>query len=153
MESFERIYLDLSKQPGKCRIAESGVGWKPSGGGDTWTLDKNEVGGAQWSRAAKGHELRIFSRTKGIIQLDGYDQEVSAANLFVLDQLWTHCSRISIASPKLSSSFMVSISKARSMHCGVGIGGRVNSESKSLHSTFRIGQPLNYHTLKYRTRI
>jgi len=87
MESFERIYLDLSKQPGKCRIAESGVGWKPSGGGDTWTLDKNEVGGAQWSRAAKGHELRISSRTKGIIQLDGFDQEVSALNLLTVSKL------------------------------------------------------------------
>jgi hypothetical protein len=31
-ESFDNIYLDLSKEPGKCRLAESGLGWKPSGG-------------------------------------------------------------------------------------------------------------------------
>ncbi|KAK3178635.1 FACT complex subunit [Lepraria neglecta] len=75
MESFERIHLDLSKQPGKCRIAETGLGWKPSGGGDTFTLDASNIGGAQWSRAAKGYELKILSRTSGVIQLDGFDQE------------------------------------------------------------------------------
>ncbi|MCJ1230061.1 FACT complex subunit [Toensbergia leucococca] len=75
MESFEGIYLDLSKQPGKCRIAESGLGWKPSGGGDTFTLDGSNVGGAQWSRAARGFELKILSRSSGVIQLDGFDQE------------------------------------------------------------------------------
>ena len=77
MESFEGIYLDLSKQPGKSRIAESGLGWKPSGGGETFTLDGNNIGGAQWSRAARGFELKILSRTSGVIQLDGFDQEVS----------------------------------------------------------------------------
>ena len=77
MESFENIHLDLSKQPGKCRIAESGLGWKPSGGGDTFTLDGGNVAGAQWSRAARGYELKILSRTSGVIQLDGFDQEAS----------------------------------------------------------------------------
>ncbi|PWY90741.1 FACT complex subunit pob3 [Aspergillus heteromorphus CBS 117.55] len=75
MESFDNIYLDLSKQHGKCKLAESGLGWKPSGGGDTFTLDSSNIGAAQWSRAAKGHELKILSRTSGVIQLDGFDQE------------------------------------------------------------------------------
>ena len=76
MESFEGIHLDLSKLPGKCRIAESGLGWKPSGGGDTFTLSGNDISSAQWSRAARGYELKISSRNSGIIQLDGFDQEV-----------------------------------------------------------------------------
>ncbi|MCJ1300780.1 FACT complex subunit [Hypocenomyce scalaris] len=75
METFENIYLDLSKQPGKCRIAESGLGWKPSGGGDTFTLDSSNIGGAQWSRAARGYELKILSRISGVVQLDGFEQE------------------------------------------------------------------------------
>ncbi|KAE8362885.1 hypothetical protein BDV27DRAFT_13343 [Aspergillus caelatus] len=75
MESFDNIYLDLSKQPGKCKLAESGLGWKPSGGGETFTLDSSNVGAAQWSRAAKGYELKILSRSSGVIQLDGFDQE------------------------------------------------------------------------------
>ncbi|KAJ6000023.1 FACT complex subunit pob3 [Penicillium waksmanii] len=74
-ESFDNIYLDLSKQPGKCKLAESGLGWKPSGGGETFTLDSSNIGAAQWSRAAKGFELKILSRTSGVIQLDGFDQE------------------------------------------------------------------------------
>lgn len=81
MESFERIYLDLSKQAGKCRIAETGLGWKPSGGGDTFTLDASNIASAQWSRAAKGYELKILSRTSGVIQLDGFDQEVRTLQL------------------------------------------------------------------------
>lgn len=75
MENFENIYLDISKQPGKCRIADSGLGWKPAGGG-AFTLDSSNIGSAQWSRAARGYELKILSRTSGIIQLDGFEQEV-----------------------------------------------------------------------------
>ena len=76
-ESFDDIYLDLSKKPGKCRIAESGLGWKPSTG-DTFTLDKADVTSAQWSRAARGHELKIFARNDRVVQLDGFRQEVSS---------------------------------------------------------------------------
>lgn len=75
-ETFENIYLDLSKQSGKCRFAESGLGWKPSGGGETFTLDASQIGAAQWSRASKGYELKILSRNVGVIQLDGFEQEV-----------------------------------------------------------------------------
>lgn len=72
METFENIFLDLSKQSGRCRFAESGLGWKPSGGGDTFTLDKAEIVSAHWSRAAKGQEVKILSRNHGVIQLDGF---------------------------------------------------------------------------------
>lgn len=75
-ESFDNIYLDLSKESGKCRFAETGFGWKPSGGGDTFTLDANQIGGAYWSRAAKGYEVKILQRNSGIVQLDGFQQEV-----------------------------------------------------------------------------
>ncbi|PCG98412.1 protein of unknown function DUF1747 [Penicillium occitanis (nom. inval.)] len=51
------------------------MGWRPSGGGETFTLDSSNIGAAQWSRAAKGFELKILSRTSGVIQLDGFDQE------------------------------------------------------------------------------
>ncbi|KAM4062210.1 structure-specific recognition protein (SSRP1) domain-containing protein [Hirsutella rhossiliensis] len=75
IESFDSIYLDLSKESGKCRFAETGFGWKPAGGGDTFTLDHSNIGGAQWSRASKGYEVRILQRSSGIIQLDGFHQE------------------------------------------------------------------------------
>jgi len=78
-ESFDNIYLNLSKEPGKCRLAESGLGWKPTGG-QTFTLDKSELISAQWSRAAKAHELKIYARHAGVVQLDGFKQEVSAHN-------------------------------------------------------------------------
>lgn len=72
MERFDNIYLDLSKQPGSCRFAESGLGWKPSGGAEPVTLDKNEIVAAHWSRAAKGHEVKVLSRNNGVLQFDGF---------------------------------------------------------------------------------
>ncbi|KIV91867.1 FACT complex subunit pob3 [Exophiala mesophila] len=75
METFENIYLDLSKQSGRCRLAESGLGWKPSGGSDPFTLDNNQIAAAQWSRASKGYELKIITRDPSVIQLDGFEQE------------------------------------------------------------------------------
>ena len=76
-ESFDNIYLNLSKQPGKCRLAESGLGWKPASGGQTFTLDKSDLPSAQWSRAARGHELKIYARNEGVVQLDGFKEDVS----------------------------------------------------------------------------
>ena len=65
----------MSKDNGKCRFAESGLGWKPAGGGDAFTLDQSNIGGAQWSRAAKGYEVKILQRNSSIIQLDGFQQD------------------------------------------------------------------------------
>lgn len=78
-ESFDDIYLDLSKQPGKCRLAESGLGWKPAGG-QTFTLDKSEFISAQWSRAARGYEMKIYARNAGVVQLDGFKADVRVAD-------------------------------------------------------------------------
>ncbi|KAM0503966.1 hypothetical protein ACHAQF_003406 [Verticillium nonalfalfae] len=75
IESFDSIFLDLSKSSGKCRFAETGLGWKPAGGGDTFTLDASAIASAQWSRAAKGYEIKILSRDTRIIQLDGFPQD------------------------------------------------------------------------------
>jgi structure-specific recognition protein 1 len=75
-ENFDNIYLDLSKESGKCRFADNGFGWKPSGGSDAFTLDVSNIGGAQWSKAARGYEVKILQRNSGIVQLDGFQQEV-----------------------------------------------------------------------------
>jgi structure-specific recognition protein 1 len=80
-ESFDNIYLDLSKESGKCRFAETGFGWKPSGGGNTFTLDASNIANAQWSRAARGYEIKILQRNSGIVQLDGFQQEVRSLRL------------------------------------------------------------------------
>ncbi|KAM3070475.1 FACT complex subunit [Clarireedia jacksonii] len=75
MESFDNIYLDLSRESGRCRFAETGFGWKPSGGGDTFTLEGSNIAGAQWSRASKGFEVKLLLRNSDVCQLDGFAQE------------------------------------------------------------------------------
>jgi structure-specific recognition protein 1 len=75
-ENFEGIYLDLSKKSGRFRLSEQGLGWKAGGGGDLWTLDKDMLISASWSRAAKGFELKIMAKPRDVIQLDGFAEEV-----------------------------------------------------------------------------
>ncbi|KAI1504172.1 FACT complex subunit pob-3 [Biscogniauxia marginata] len=74
-ENFDSIFLDLSKESGKCRFAENGLGWKPSAGGNTFTLDRGDIAAAQWSRAAKGYEVKVLKRSSEIVHLDGFQQE------------------------------------------------------------------------------
>lgn len=83
-ESFDGIYLNLSELAGACRFAMTGVGWKVAGGteGATWTLDKSLIGSGQWSRAARGYEVKILPRNSedGIVQLDGFKHDVSSSS-------------------------------------------------------------------------
>lgn len=70
-EAFNEIYLNLSRKPGATRFSDSGFGWKPANG-ETYTCDQSQIISAQWSRAARGYEVKILSRNDGVIQLDGF---------------------------------------------------------------------------------
>jgi structure-specific recognition protein 1 len=70
-EAFNEIYLNLSRKPGATRFSDSGFGWKPTNG-ETYTCDQSQIISAQWSRAARGYEVKILSRNDGVIQLDGF---------------------------------------------------------------------------------
>ncbi|KAK4917054.1 FACT complex subunit, partial [Elasticomyces elasticus] len=77
-EKFEGIHLDLSKQPGSFRCAESGLGWKPAGSSNdssTFTLDSKSIQHAGFSRASKGWELKVMTKDDKVIQFDGFEQE------------------------------------------------------------------------------
>lgn len=77
VEEFNSIYLDLSKQPGKVKFAEAGLAWRPSAGGENFGLDGQQFSQCQWSRGARGYEVKILLRDSGVIQLDGFEGEVS----------------------------------------------------------------------------
>lgn len=80
IEEFSGIYLDLSKQPGKVKFAEAGLAWKPTGGAGgegSFARDGQQFFQCQWSRGARGHEVKILLRDSGLIQLDGFEAEVS----------------------------------------------------------------------------
>ena len=70
-EAFNDIYLNLSRKPGATRFSDSGFGWKPANG-ETYTCDQSQILSAQWSRAARGYEVKILSRNDGVVQLDGF---------------------------------------------------------------------------------
>lgn len=76
IESFDNIYLNLSKESGKCRFAESGLGWKLPGSEKAFTIDRDDIASAQWSRAAKGYEVKILKRSKTeLVHLDGFQED------------------------------------------------------------------------------
>jgi structure-specific recognition protein 1 len=80
---YERIYLNQSKLPGRMRIAASGLGWKAqSTPGSTtkstpFLLPSDELSSCFWSRGSRGYELRIDTKNKGVLILDGFDERDS----------------------------------------------------------------------------
>ncbi|RMZ75639.1 hypothetical protein DV738_g5379, partial [Chaetothyriales sp. CBS 135597] len=64
-------------------LAEGGLGWKSNKdkereGGEKvepFTLDRDQIVTAQWSRAARGYELKITTKERSVIQLDGFPEE------------------------------------------------------------------------------
>ena len=109
-ETFENIYLDLSRVGGRCRFGASGMGWKPNSKGanakdlkdqnmELWTLEAHEFIQAHWSRASKGYELKVFTRTMGIVQLDGFEQDVRNLSLITLEPVNGQSKLTSIAGP------------------------------------------------------
>jgi structure-specific recognition protein 1 len=61
-EAFNDIYLNLSRKPGATRFSD-------------YTCDQSQIISAQWSRAARGYEVKILSRNDGVVQLDGFKQD------------------------------------------------------------------------------
>lgn len=81
---FENIYLNQSRVPGRVRMTPSGLGWKAQevknrGGSakvsEPFLLEGDEVQSAFWSRASRGFEVRVLTKNKGALQLDGFDVE------------------------------------------------------------------------------
>jgi structure-specific recognition protein 1 len=83
VQIFENIHLNQSRQAGQARINNAGLGWKASekatGGSakasEPFLLPSDEVMSASWSRAAKGYEIKVYTKAKGIVQLDGFQTE------------------------------------------------------------------------------
>lgn len=81
-EDYEKIYFNQGRLSGRFRIADSGLGWKPAKTAGTsnsladkikpYLLPSEEISTVQWSKGCKGFELRINTKNKGIVQLDGF---------------------------------------------------------------------------------
>ena len=80
---FERIYLNQSRSGGRMRIAESGLGWKANASlngsssqqQQPFLLPREEILVASWSRGSRGYELRVQTKNKGVVSLDGFHQD------------------------------------------------------------------------------
>lgn len=78
---YDRIYLNQSKLPGRVRLADSGLGWKSQvSAGSTakstpFLLPSEEISTCLWSRGSRGYELRIDTKNRGVVALDGFDSQ------------------------------------------------------------------------------
>lgn len=80
---FDRIYYNQSRVGGRFRLGEGGLGWKASSSGGSAVTQNNEpllltpdeLASVQWSRGCRGYELKINTKNKGVVQLDGFSQE------------------------------------------------------------------------------
>lgn len=79
MEDVKDIYFNVSKEHGKLKCRETGLGWKPSNGGSSVVINAEDIAGAQWSHAAKGCQIKVFTRDSKVILLDGFKEDVSVA--------------------------------------------------------------------------
>ncbi|CDR98932.1 hypothetical protein [Sporisorium scitamineum] len=57
---WENIYHGLDTTPGKLRMSQGGLGWKPSvGEGSTITIPADQMASFQWIRVARNYQLAI----------------------------------------------------------------------------------------------
>lgn len=148
-EAFNDIYLNLSRKPGATRFSESGFGWKPANG-ETYTCDQAQIIQAQWSRAARGYEIKILSRNDGVIQLDGFKLEVRE-DLRDARTILLRVIRTSTAQRSSSRSGTASTWTTENMPCVAGIGAKPNLGRLSSPSTLQTVPHSKSPTPKYRT--
>lgn len=82
--TYEGVYTNQSRVPGVFRLNDRGIGWKPNevkktGGSirvpDTLLLPRQEIDAVFWSRGARGFEVRVQTKTQGVIQIDGFQND------------------------------------------------------------------------------
>lgn len=73
---YDKIYLNQSKESGRMRVADLGLGWKATGEGkEPFLLPTEEMLATMWSRGCRGYELRVQTKNKGVVLLDGFAVE------------------------------------------------------------------------------
>lgn len=72
---FESIHSGIQSDVGRFRLAPNGIGWK-STGNKTTVIAADDVKKVSWSRAARGHQVRIVVKDNTIYKFDGFRSEV-----------------------------------------------------------------------------
>ncbi|KAF4581407.1 FACT complex subunit [Pleurotus pulmonarius] len=71
---FDAIYYGLNSEPGKLRVAQSGMAWKGSGS-DITAVPSADIKWAQWLRVARNFQLRVGVKDRKKICFDGFVRE------------------------------------------------------------------------------
>ncbi|CCJ29353.1 unnamed protein product [Pneumocystis jirovecii] len=72
---YDDIHLNQGEIAGRLRLASSGLGWKESNSEEPYIVSASDIRKAQWSRAARGFELKLTLRNGGFVQLDGFEDD------------------------------------------------------------------------------
>ncbi|KAJ8654000.1 hypothetical protein O0I10_010336 [Lichtheimia ornata] len=71
---FESIHSGIQSDVGRFRLAPNGIGWK-STGNKTTVIAADDVKKVSWSRAARGHQVRIVVKDNTVYKFDGFRSE------------------------------------------------------------------------------
>lgn len=74
---FESIHSGIQSDVGRFRLAPNGIGWK-STGNKTTVIAADDVKKVSWSRAARGHQVRIVVKDNTVYKFDGFRSEVGS---------------------------------------------------------------------------
>ncbi|EEB08001.1 FACT complex component Pob3 [Schizosaccharomyces japonicus yFS275] len=72
---YDKIFLNQSRNPGKLRIAASGLGWKSPDIKEPFTVPQSEIRRFCWSKFARGYELKLILKNGIPVSLDGFELE------------------------------------------------------------------------------
>ncbi|KIM89500.1 hypothetical protein PILCRDRAFT_813432 [Piloderma croceum F 1598] len=72
---FDHIYLGLSPEAGKFRVAASGMGWKGVDTEGRTLLSSENIKWAQWLRVARNFQLRVGMKDRQKFVFDGFLRE------------------------------------------------------------------------------
>ncbi|KAG0223573.1 FACT complex subunit [Actinomortierella wolfii] len=75
VSQFDEIYLGLSPDLGRLRLATNGLGWKALSGEGIFTVRDTDLKKATWLRAARGFQLRLTLRDGQIVKFDGFARD------------------------------------------------------------------------------
>ncbi|KAI0304455.1 structure-specific recognition protein-domain-containing protein [Multifurca ochricompacta] len=72
---FDRIYRGLSTEPGKFRVASSGMAWRGEDAENVIAMSSSDIKWIQWLRVARGFQLRIGLKDRRREAFDGFERD------------------------------------------------------------------------------
>ncbi|KAI0004552.1 structure-specific recognition protein-domain-containing protein [Russula compacta] len=72
---FDRVYHGVSTEPGKFRIASSGMAWRGEDAENVVAMSSGDIKWVRWLRVARGFQLRVGMKDRRREVFDGFERD------------------------------------------------------------------------------